>query len=59
MTIMFNGTNISECLKVLDTDEIVIVLMAPNKPAMLTGLGNDSFIYVFSPIVRKTVEAAS
>ncbi|TWH48519.1 DNA polymerase III subunit beta [Sporomusa sp. KB1] len=61
MEIMFNGTNIAECLKVLSSDKVIISLTAPNAPAMLVADNDDSFLYVFSPVIRAApnMEAAS
>lgn len=61
MEIMFNGTNIAECLKVLSSDKVIISLTAPNVPAMMVADNDDSFLYVFSPVVRAVpnMEAAS
>ena len=60
MEIMFNGTNISECLKVLSSDKVMISLVSPRNPAMLVAENDDNFLYVFSPVIRSVpgMEAA-
>lgn len=61
MEIIFNGTNVSECLKVLSSDKVIISLVSPKRPAMLVADNDDKFLYVFSPVVRSVpgMEAAS
>lgn len=61
MEIIFNGTNIAECLKVLSSDKVILSLVSPKRPAMLVADNDNNFLYVFSPIVRQVpeMEAAS
>lgn len=58
MEIIFNGSNIIECIKILTTDKVIISLTSPYKPALLTSDSGEEFLYVFTPIPPKPAAEA-
>ncbi|QDR80210.1 DNA polymerase III subunit beta [Sporomusa termitida] len=50
MEICFHGTQISDCLKVLASDKVVLSLTSTKAPASITGTTEADYIYVVSPI---------
>lgn len=58
MEIVFNGSNIIECVRILTTDKVIISLISPYKPALLTSDSGEEFLYVFTPIPPKPAAEA-
>ena len=48
----FNHKYISEAFHFIDTDSVSLKFNGTNKPVVITGVGNDSFIYLVMPVNR-------
>lgn len=55
--ICFNGSNITECLKILNADIVTLSFNTARHPAMVTCDNDPSFVYVFTPVLRQQAEA--
>lgn len=51
--IRFNGNQIMDFLKAVDTDKVVFSFQSPRGAATITTEDDDKLVYVISPIVRK------
>ncbi|MBI5400944.1 MAG: DNA polymerase III subunit beta [Candidatus Yonathbacteria bacterium] len=50
--ILLNGKHIFDCLSSIDTDSVVMEFGGFNKPAVIRGLGDQSFTYLTMPLTR-------
>jgi len=50
--ISLNGKHLFDCLSVIEKDSIVIQLNGADKPAVIRGLGDQSFTYLTMPLTR-------
>lgn len=50
--IMLNGKHLFDCLSAIDKDSVVIEFNGFNKPAVLRGLGDQSFTYLTMPLIK-------
>ena len=50
--ISLNGKHLFDCLNVIMEDSIVIQCNGSNKPAVIRGVGNQSFTYLTMPLVK-------
>lgn len=50
--ISLNGKHIFDCLSVIEKDSVVLQFNGADKPAVIRGLGDASFIYLTMPLTR-------
>ncbi len=50
--IALNGKHLFDCLGVIDQDSIAVQFNGSNKPAVIRGLGDNSFTYLTMPLTR-------
>lgn len=50
--ISLNGKHLFDCLNVIAEDSIVIQCNGANKPAVIRGLGDNSFVYLTMPLTK-------
>lgn len=50
--IALNGKHLFDCLNIINEDSIVIQFNGSNKPAVIKGLGDNSFIYLTMPLTK-------
>ena len=50
--ISLNGKHLFDCLNVVNEDSIVIQFNGSNKPAVIRGLGDQSFTYLTMPLIK-------
>ncbi|MDP4272486.1 MAG: hypothetical protein Q8909_20550, partial [Bacteroidota bacterium] len=50
--IALNGKHLFDCLNVIAEDSIVIQCNGSNKPAIIKGLGDNSFVYLTMPLTK-------
>src|SRR3989338_4956187 len=54
--ISLNGKHLFDCLNVVNEDSIVIQFNGSNKPAVIRGLGDQSFTYLTMPLTKLGIE---
>lgn len=52
LEIALNGKHLFDCLNVIDQDSIIIQCNGFNKPAVIKGVGDQSFTYLTMPLVK-------
>ena len=50
LTIGFSAKNFIECLRVIEDEKIVLSLLSPLSPCIITGESDPSFTYLIMPI---------
>lgn len=50
--ISLNGKHVFDCLSTIDQDSIIIQFNGSNKPALIKGFGDNSFLYLTMPLTK-------